>query len=64
MTERTLAFLNEHGARTLAIDARDYPEVHPLLTPLLLNLVTQWFTVWSADIPVPESRRSFRLAQP
>jgi fructoselysine 6-phosphate deglycase len=48
MVERTLAFLNEHGARTLALDARDYPVVHPLLTPLVLNLVTQWFTVWSA----------------
>ena len=33
---------------SLVIDARDYPEVHPLLTPLVLNLVTQWFTVWSA----------------
>lgn len=48
MVERTLAFLNEHDARTLALDARDYPAVHPLLTPLVLNLVTQWFTVWSA----------------
>jgi fructoselysine-6-P-deglycase FrlB-like protein len=48
MVERTLAFLTEHGARTLTMDARDYPEVHPSLTPLVLNLVTQWFTVWSA----------------
>jgi fructoselysine-6-P-deglycase FrlB-like protein len=48
MVERSLAFLMEHGARTLTMDARDYPEVHPLLTPLVLNLVTQWFTVWSA----------------
>jgi fructoselysine-6-P-deglycase FrlB-like protein len=48
MVKRTLAFLNEHGARTLTLDARDYPPVHPLLTPLVLNLVTQWFTVWSA----------------
>lgn len=48
MSERTLAFLTEHGARTQVFDARDYPEVHPLLTPLVLNLATQWFTVWSA----------------
>lgn len=48
MSERTLAFLTEHGARTQVFDARDYPEVHPLLTPLVLNLTTQWFTVWSA----------------
>ena len=48
MVERTLAFLNENGAHTLVLDARDYPTVQPLLTPLVLNLVTQWFTVWSA----------------
>jgi fructoselysine-6-P-deglycase FrlB-like protein len=48
MAERTLAFLEEHGARTQVIDAAAYPAVHPLLTPLLLNSVTQWFTVWSA----------------
>ena len=46
--ERGLAFLREHGARTLVIDAADYAEVHPLLTPLVLNSLTQWFTVWSA----------------
>lgn len=48
MTQRTLAFLQEHGARTCVIDAAEYAEVHPLLTPLVLNSVTQWFTVWSA----------------
>ena len=48
MAERTLAFLQEQGARTQVIDAASYPPVHPLLTPLLLNPATQWFTVWSA----------------
>jgi fructoselysine 6-phosphate deglycase len=48
MCERSLAFLREHGARTLVIDAADYADVHPLLTPLVLNSLTQWFTVWSA----------------
>jgi fructoselysine-6-P-deglycase FrlB-like protein len=48
MAERTLAFLEERGARTQVIDAAEYPAVHPLLTPLVLNSVTQWFTVWSA----------------
>ncbi len=48
MCERSLAFLREHGARTLVIDAADYTPVHPLLTPLVLNTMTQWFTVWSA----------------
>jgi fructoselysine-6-P-deglycase FrlB-like protein len=48
MCERSLAFLREHGARTLVIDAARYGDVHPLLTPLVLNSLTQWFTVWSA----------------
>jgi fructoselysine-6-P-deglycase FrlB-like protein len=48
MTERTLAFLQEQGARTQVIDALDYPRVDPMLTPLVLNSITQWFTVWSA----------------
>jgi len=48
MAERSLAFLQEQGARTQVIDAAAYPAVHPLLTPLLLNPITQWFTVWSA----------------
>jgi fructoselysine-6-P-deglycase FrlB-like protein len=48
MADRSLAFLEEQGARTQVIDARAYPPVHPLLTPLVLNSITQWFTVWSA----------------
>lgn len=48
MAKRTLAFLEEQGARTQVIDAASYPPVHPLLTPILLNPATQWFTVWSA----------------
>jgi fructoselysine-6-P-deglycase FrlB-like protein len=48
MCQRSLAFLREHGARTLVIDAADYAGVHPLLTPLVLNSLTQWLTVWSA----------------
>jgi fructoselysine-6-P-deglycase FrlB-like protein len=48
MAERSLAFLEEQGARTEVIDAMAYPPVHPLLTPLVLNPITQWFTVWSA----------------
>src|SRR5262249_5310088 len=48
MTERTLAFLREQGARTLVLDAAAFGDVHPLLTPLVMNGVTQWFAVWSA----------------
>jgi len=46
--ETTLAFLEAHGARTLVFDASDYGEIHPLLTPLVLNSLTQWFVVYSA----------------
>ena len=48
MAERTLAFLHEHGAHAQVIDASQYGPVDPLLTPLVLNSITQWFTVWSA----------------
>lgn len=47
-TLRTLEFCRARGARTLVLDAADYGETHPLLTPLLLNPVSQWFTVYSA----------------
>jgi fructoselysine-6-P-deglycase FrlB-like protein len=46
--ETTLAFLESQGARTLVFDAAAYGEIHPLLTPLLLNSLTQWFVVYSA----------------
>jgi fructoselysine-6-P-deglycase FrlB-like protein len=48
MGERALAFLQKHGARTIVMDASSYPSVHPQLTPLVLNPITQCFTVWSA----------------
>ena len=49
MTLRTLAFLEENGARTLVYDAAEVASgVHPLLTPLVLNSLTQWFVVYSA----------------
>jgi fructoselysine-6-P-deglycase FrlB-like protein len=48
MALRTLAFCRENGARTLVYDAADLPPVHPLLTGLLLNSLTQCFVVHSA----------------
>jgi fructoselysine-6-P-deglycase FrlB-like protein len=48
MAQRALAFCEEHGARTLVYDATEYDGVHPLLTPLVLNSVIQWFVVYSA----------------
>jgi fructoselysine-6-P-deglycase FrlB-like protein len=45
---RTLAFCEAQGARTLVYDAAELAPTHPLLTPLVLNSFTQWFTVYSA----------------
>jgi fructoselysine-6-P-deglycase FrlB-like protein len=48
MTRRSVALAERAGARTLVIDAADYPAVHPQLTPFLLIVPLQWFTVFSA----------------
>jgi fructoselysine-6-P-deglycase FrlB-like protein len=48
VAQGTLDFLDAHGARTLVFDAAEYGAIHPLLTPLVLNSITQWFTVYSA----------------
>jgi fructoselysine 6-phosphate deglycase len=48
MTERAIDIVRANGARTLVLDASDYPRVHPLLTPFLLIVPLQWFTVYSA----------------
>ena len=48
IAQGTLDFLERHGARTLVYDAADYGEIHPLLTPLVINSMTQWFIVYSA----------------
>lgn len=45
---RTLEFCRDQGARTLVYDAADYDGVHPLLAPLVMNSVLQWFVVYSA----------------
>jgi fructoselysine-6-P-deglycase FrlB-like protein len=48
MTQRALELSRAAGARTLVFDAADYPPVHPLLTPFVLIVPLQWFTVYSA----------------
>ena len=48
LTLRTLEFCRDRGARTLVYDAAEYPGVHPLLTPLVMNSILQWFVVYSA----------------
>ena len=49
LTLRTLEFCRSHGAHALVYDAQDFgDDVHPLLTPLVMNSVTQWFVVYSA----------------
>jgi len=48
MTERAIAVSTSAGARALVLDAATYPTVHPLLTPFVLIIPLQWFTVYSA----------------
>ncbi len=48
MTERSLAFAGERGARTIVFDAAGYEGLHPLLAPYVLKVPLQWFVVYSA----------------
>jgi fructoselysine 6-phosphate deglycase len=48
MSLRTLEFCRDRGARTIVYDAAEWDGVHPLLTPLIMNSVLQWFVVYSA----------------
>ena len=48
MTERSLAFARERGARTIVFDAAGYEGLHPLLAPYVLKVPLQWFVVYSA----------------
>jgi fructoselysine-6-P-deglycase FrlB-like protein len=49
LTLRTLDFCQRNGAHALVYDAADTaPDLHPLLTGLVLNPLTQWFVVHSA----------------
>lgn len=48
MTLRTIAFCRDNRSDVLVYDAADLGDVHPLLTPLVLNSHTQWLIVYSA----------------
>ena len=48
VTERSLAFARERGARTIVVDAADHEGLHPLLSPYVLKVPLQWFVVYSA----------------
>jgi fructoselysine-6-P-deglycase FrlB-like protein len=48
MARRGIELSERAGARTLVLDAADYPSVHPQLTPFVLLIPLQWFTVYSA----------------
>lgn len=48
VSERTIEFCRANGARVLVYDSADLGDVHPLLTPLVLNSHTQWLVAYSA----------------
>lgn len=48
LTQRSLDFARQRGARTIVFDAADYEGLHPLLSPFVLKVPLQWFVVYSA----------------
>jgi fructoselysine 6-phosphate deglycase len=49
LTQRAIDFCESNGSRVMVYDAADFgDEVHPLLTPVVMNSHTQWFIVYSA----------------
>ena len=48
MVVRTVDFCRSQGSSVLVYDAADFGDVHPLLTPLVMNSHTQWLIVYSA----------------
>lgn len=48
-TLASIDFCRNQGAEALVFDAAEYgDDIHPMLTPLIMNSYTQWFTVYSA----------------
>jgi fructoselysine-6-P-deglycase FrlB-like protein len=48
LTLRTIDFCRAQGSNVLVYDAADFGDVHPLLTPIVMNSHTQWLIVYSA----------------
>jgi fructoselysine-6-P-deglycase FrlB-like protein len=50
IAERSLSFVQSHGARVIVYDGKDYAGIHPLLIPLVMNSAVQPFIVYSAAL--------------
>lgn len=48
MTVRTIDFCRSNGSQVMVYDTAELGDVHPLLTPIVLNSHTQWLIVYSA----------------
>lgn len=48
LTTRTIDFCRANGSRVMVYDAAAFGDVHPLLTPVVMNSHTQWLIVYSA----------------
>lgn len=48
VTLRTIEFCEANGSRVMTYDAAEFGDVHPLLTPIVMNSHTQWLIVYSA----------------
>ena len=48
VTLRTTEFCEANGSRVMTYDAADFGDLHPLLTPIVMNSHTQWLIVYSA----------------
>jgi fructoselysine-6-P-deglycase FrlB-like protein len=48
VTLRTIEFCEANGARVMTYDAAEFGNLHPLLTPIVMNSHTQWLIVYSA----------------
>jgi fructoselysine-6-P-deglycase FrlB-like protein len=48
LTIRTLEFCRAQGAEVMVYDAAEFGDIHPMLTPIVMNPVLQWFIVYSA----------------
>jgi fructoselysine 6-phosphate deglycase len=48
LTQRTIEFCLAQGSEVVVYDAAAFGDVHPLLTPLIMNSHTQWLVVYSA----------------
>jgi fructoselysine-6-P-deglycase FrlB-like protein len=48
ITLRAIEFCEANGSQVMTYDAADFGDVHPLLTPIVMNSHTQWLIVYSA----------------